>query len=129
MFWQLIRLIGGSVPVGSHTTLRHSLELKPYIEEPVGMVFPSTGISSDLRPHHRHDFVLATRKSVDEYWNTLEYCYAASDPKAALHAFPGSAVDEVWLLLWLVGRLGKGSIHVTFLAHRIALSRVDPLTL
>ncbi|KAJ9559703.1 hypothetical protein OSB04_004863 [Centaurea solstitialis] len=97
---KLIRLIGGELldaSMGPHATLRHSLELKPYIEEPVGMVLPSTGVSSfDLRPHMRHDFLLASRKGVDEYWNTLEYCYAASDPKAALHAFPGSVVHEVF---------------------------------
>ncbi|KAI3737738.1 hypothetical protein L2E82_27750 [Cichorium intybus] len=99
---KLIRLIGGELletPVGPHTaTLRHSLELKPYIEEPVTVVLPSPGVNSyDLRPNVRHDFVLASRKGVDEYWNTLEYCYSASDPKAALHAFPGSAVHEVFL--------------------------------
>ncbi|KAL4560145.1 hypothetical protein LXL04_032294 [Taraxacum kok-saghyz] len=99
---KLIRLIGGEVleaPVGPHSaTLRHSLELKPYIEEPVTVVLPSPGVDSfDLRPHVRHDFVLASRKGVDEYWNILEYCYSASDPKAALHAFPGSAVHEVFL--------------------------------
>ncbi|KAI3803697.1 hypothetical protein L1987_31857 [Smallanthus sonchifolius] len=95
---KLIRLIGGDIPVGPHTILRHSLEFKPYIEEPVGMVLPYTGVNSfDLRPHVRHDFVLASKISVDEYWNTLEYCYAASDPKAALHAFPGSTVHEVFL--------------------------------
>ncbi|KAL4560086.1 hypothetical protein LXL04_032234 [Taraxacum kok-saghyz] len=99
---KLIRLIGGEVleaSVGPHSaTLKHSLELKPYIEEPVTVVLPSPGVNSfDLRPHVRHDFVLASRKGVDEYWNILEYCYSASDPKAALHAFPGSAVHEVFL--------------------------------
>ncbi|XP_023734355.2 uncharacterized protein LOC111882227 [Lactuca sativa] len=102
---KLIRLIGGEfmeTSVGPHTTttatLRHSLELKPYIEEPVTVVLPSPGVNSfDLRPHVRHDFVLGSRKGVEEYWNTLEYCYSASDPKAALHAFPGSAVHEVFL--------------------------------
>lgn len=98
---KLIRMIGEHLetPVGPHTTtLKHSLELKPYIEEPVTVVLPSPGVNSfDLRPHVRHDFVLASRKGVDEYWNTLEYCYSASDPKAALHAFPGSAVHEVFL--------------------------------
>ncbi|KAJ0700699.1 putative B-block binding subunit of TFIIIC, tfc3, extended winged-helix domain-containing protein [Helianthus annuus] len=94
---KLIRLIGGDIPVGPHTTLSHSLELKPYIEEPVGMVLPYTSVNSfDLRPQVRHDFVLASKISVDEYWSTLEYCYAASDPKAALHAFPGSTVHEVY---------------------------------
>ncbi|GKB03885.1 B-block binding subunit of TFIIIC [Tanacetum coccineum] len=96
---KLIRLIGELLdsPVGAQTTLKHSIELMPYIEEPVQMYLPSTGVDSfDLRPHARHDFVLASRKDVDEYWNTLEYCYAASDPKAALHAFPGSVVHETF---------------------------------
>ncbi|PWA49195.1 B-block binding subunit of TFIIIC [Artemisia annua] len=96
---KLIRLIGEllDAPVGAQTTLRHSIELRPYIEEPVQMYLPSTGVDSfDLRPHVRHDFILASRKDVDVYWNTLEYCYAASDPKAALHAFPGSVVHETF---------------------------------
>ncbi|PWA82944.1 B-block binding subunit of TFIIIC [Artemisia annua] len=97
---KLIRLIGGEpldAPLVPHTTLRHSIELKPYIEEPVRVYLTSTGVNSfDLRPHVRHDFVLASRKDVDEYWNTLEYCYAASDKKAALHAFPGSVVHETF---------------------------------
>ncbi|KAM7507611.1 hypothetical protein LguiA_018064 [Lonicera macranthoides] len=82
-----------------HATLTYALELKPYIEEPVTMVEPSSGfiMSFDFRPQIRHDFVLSSRDAVDEYWNTLEYCYAAADSKAALHAFPGSAVHEVFL--------------------------------
>ncbi|KAL3519979.1 hypothetical protein ACH5RR_018128 [Cinchona calisaya] len=79
------------------TTLVHAMELKPYIEEPVSIVASSSGfIFPDLRPHIRHDFVLSTRKAVDDYWNTLEYCYAAANSKAALHAFPGSAVHEIF---------------------------------
>ncbi|KAL3522475.1 hypothetical protein ACH5RR_015309 [Cinchona calisaya] len=79
------------------TTLAHALELKPYIEEPAPIVASSFGfIFPDLRPHIRHDFVLSSRKAVDEYWNTLEYCYAASNSKAALYAFPGSAVHEIF---------------------------------
>lgn len=79
-----------------NTTLTHALELKPYIEEPVSVVpSPSVFVSLDIRPQIRHDFVLSSRTAVDEYWNTLEYCYAAVDSKAALHAFPGSAVHEV----------------------------------
>lgn len=78
------------------TTLAYSLELKPYIEEPVSLAPSCTAfVSFDIRPQYRHDFVLSSRKAVDEYWNTLEYCYAAVDRKAALHAFPGSAVHEV----------------------------------
>lgn len=78
-----------------HTTLTHALELKPYIEEPVSIAASSCYIFPDLRPQVRHDFVLSSRKAVDEYWNTLEYCYAAAKSKAALLAFPGSAVHEV----------------------------------
>ncbi|CAA0814592.1 B-block binding subunit of TFIIIC [Striga hermonthica] len=97
---KLIRLVskdhaedGGSNP---HTTLTHALELKPYIEEPVTGI-ASTGLClHDLRPRIRHDFVLSSRKAVDEYWNTLEYCYSASKSRAALLAFPGTAVHEVF---------------------------------
>ncbi|KAA8541644.1 hypothetical protein F0562_022796 [Nyssa sinensis] len=99
---KLIRLVsdGHSEDVAEvpHTTLTHALELKPYIEEPVLILAPSSNvISLDLRPQIRHDFILSSRKAVDEYWNTLEYCYAAADSKAALHAFPGSVVHEVFL--------------------------------
>lgn len=96
---QLIRLVSkGHAEDGSsspHTTLTHALELKPYIEEPVSTVASSGFIFPDLRPQVRHDFVLSSRKAVDEYWNTLEYCYAAAKSRAALLAFPGSAVHEV----------------------------------
>ena len=71
------------------------MELKPYIEEPLSLVATSTFRSLDLRPRIRHDFILSNREAVDDYWKTLEYCYAAADPRAALHAFPGSAVHEV----------------------------------
>lgn len=88
----------GDAAVVLDATLAYSLELKPYIEEPVTMAPSSSDlVSFDIRPQFRHDFVLSSRKAVDEYWNTLEYCYAAVDPKAALHAFPGSAVREVIL--------------------------------
>ncbi|GLT49718.1 hypothetical protein SLA2020_232560 [Shorea laevis] len=80
-----------------HANLTHALELKPHIEEPATGLATSNLISLDLRPRIRHDFILSNREAVDEYWKTLEYCYAASDPKAALHAFPGSAVHEVFL--------------------------------
>ncbi|XP_027105521.1 uncharacterized protein [Coffea arabica] len=99
---KLIRLVraghsDGEAKVQDITTLVHALELKPYIEEPVSIVASTCGfIFPDLRPHVRHDFVLSTRKVVDEYWNTLEYCYSAADSKAALHAFPGSAVHEIF---------------------------------
>lgn len=99
---KLIRLVraghsDGEAKAQDITTLVHALELKPYIEEPVSVVASTCGfIFPDLRPHVRHDFVLSTRKAVDEYWNTLEYCYSAADSKAALHAFPGSAVHEIF---------------------------------
>ncbi|XP_039053662.1 uncharacterized protein LOC120195803 isoform X2 [Hibiscus syriacus] len=80
-----------------HANLTHAMELKPYIEEPLSWVATSTSKSLDLRPRIRHDFILSNREAVDDYWKTLEYCYAAADPRAALHAFPGSAVHEVFL--------------------------------
>ncbi|XVE51875.1 hypothetical protein DITRI_Ditri02bG0076100 [Diplodiscus trichospermus] len=80
-----------------HANLTHAMELKPYIEEPLSLVATSTFRSLDLRPRIRHDFVLSNREAVDDYWKTLEYCYAAADPRAALHAFPGSAVHEVFI--------------------------------
>lgn len=83
---------GASSP---HTILTNALELKPYIEEPVSTITSSGSGFLDLRPQMRHDFVLSSRNAVDEYWNTLEYCYAVAKPKAALVAFPGSAVHEV----------------------------------
>lgn len=96
----MIRLVGDErskdeilVPYATST---HALELKPYIEEPLSKDSISLSFGSpDLRPRIRHDFVLSNREAVDEYWQTLEYCYAAADPRAALHAFPGSAVSEV----------------------------------
>ncbi|KAK6264270.1 hypothetical protein SCA6_019704 [Theobroma cacao] len=98
---KLIRLVPGEcsdnrvkVP---HANLTHAMELKPYIEEPLSLVATSTFRSFDLRPRIRHDFILLSKEAVDDYWKTLEYCYAAADPRAALHAFPGSAVHEVFL--------------------------------
>ncbi|XP_062008741.1 uncharacterized protein LOC133725476 isoform X1 [Rosa rugosa] len=74
----------------------YALELKPYVEEPVSKDAISLSFGSrDLRPRIRHDFSLSSREAVDEYWQTLEYCYAAADPRAALLAFPGSCVHEV----------------------------------
>ncbi|OMO66113.1 B-block binding subunit of TFIIIC [Corchorus olitorius] len=81
----------------AHANLTHAMELKPYIEEPLSVISTSTFRSLDLRPRIRHDFILSNREAVDDYWKTLEYCYAAADPRAALHAFPGSAVHEVFL--------------------------------
>ncbi|XP_028763205.1 uncharacterized protein LOC114721542 isoform X2 [Neltuma alba] len=75
----------------------HMMELRPYIEEPLSNDASSLSfLSVDLRPRIRHDFVLSNRDAVDEYWQTLEYCYAAADQKAASFAFPGSVVPEVY---------------------------------
>lgn len=97
---KLMRLVadesGEDAADTSHATLVYALELKPYIEEPPSVdLFPGGSGYLDLRPHFRHDFVLSTSEAVDKYWQTLEYCYAAADAKAALHAFPGSVVHEV----------------------------------
>ena len=78
-----------------HANLIHAIELKPYIEEPPSVFTTPNFTSLDLRPPIRHDFILSSEEAVDEYWQTLEYFYAAADQKAALHAFPGSAVQEV----------------------------------
>lgn len=98
-FMQLIRMItdghlkGVGVPQASFT---HAMELEPYIEEPLSKYAMSLSFKSlDLRPRMRHDFILSSRAAVDEYWQTLEYCYAAADLRSALLAFPGSAVPEV----------------------------------
>ncbi|KAI9102884.1 hypothetical protein K1719_023323 [Acacia pycnantha] len=77
--------------------LTHMMELKPYMEEPLSNDASCINfISVDLRPRIRHDFVLSNRDAVDEYWQTLEYCYAAADQKAASLAFPGTVVPEVF---------------------------------
>lgn len=76
-------------------TSRHAMELKPYIEEPLPIAAISNLRSLDVRPRIRHDFVLSNREAVDEFWKTLEYCYAAAHQIAAKHAFPGCIVPEV----------------------------------
>ncbi|KAL1538122.1 hypothetical protein AAHA92_26902 [Salvia divinorum] len=97
---KLIRLMSkGHAEDGSsrlHTTLTYALEFKPYLEEPTSTVASSDLAFADLRPQIRHDFVLLSKKAVDEYWGTLEYCYAAAKSKAALLAFPGSAVSQIF---------------------------------
>ncbi|KAK4267222.1 hypothetical protein QN277_024033 [Acacia crassicarpa] len=77
--------------------LTHLMELKPYMEEPFSNDASSISfISVDLRPRIRHDFILSNRDAVDKYWQTLEYCFAAADQKAASLAFPGTVVPEVF---------------------------------
>lgn len=97
---QLIRMVSHQCPGDGSELLQatptNALELRPYIEEPVSKDAMSLNFRPlDFRPRIRHDFVLSNRKAVDEYWETLEYCYATADPRAALHAFPGSSVHEV----------------------------------
>ncbi|OVA13387.1 B-block binding subunit of TFIIIC [Macleaya cordata] len=99
---KLIRLVTDGheedADITPHAILTHAMEVKPYIEEPLSRVPLSLGVSSsDLRPRIRHDFILSNKEAVDIYWKTLEYCYATADPTAAVHAFPGSAVQEVFL--------------------------------
>ncbi|XP_027358131.1 uncharacterized protein LOC113867201 isoform X2 [Abrus precatorius] len=78
-------------------TFTHMMELRPYIEEPLSNDAASLNfISLDLRPRIRHDFILSSRDAVDEYWQTLEYCYATADRRAASYAFPGSVVHELF---------------------------------
>lgn len=81
----------------SHATLKYTIELRPYIEEPPTVAVTSNSTSRGLHRQVRHDFFLSSREAVDEYWQILEHCYAAVDQRAALLAFPGSAVHEVWL--------------------------------
>ncbi|XP_057247650.1 uncharacterized protein LOC104904960 isoform X2 [Beta vulgaris subsp. vulgaris] len=110
---KLIRLVADESPKDatkiSHAKLIYALELKPYIEEPSSMdLLPRGSGSLDLRQHYRHDFVLSTSEALEKYWQTLEYCYAAADPKAALRAFPGSVVLEVCLYRsWTTVRVMK----------------------
>lgn len=88
----------------SCAVLVYAMELEPYIEEPLSTALPSSSVYSfDLRPRIRHDFILSTMDVVDNYWKTLEYCYAAADPLVALQAFPGSAVREVCDLSFFQG--------------------------
>ncbi|XP_057786718.1 uncharacterized protein LOC131004125 isoform X2 [Salvia miltiorrhiza] len=107
---KLIRLMSkGHAEDGSsslHTTLNYALEFKPYLEEPTSAVASSGLVFADLRPQIRHDFVLLSKKAIDDYWGTLEYCYAAAKSRAALLAFPGSAVHEVFHpKSWASGRV------------------------
>lgn len=68
----------------------HSMELRPYIEEPIPIILPSSQASN--RQKIRHDFVLSKQEFVDAYWETLEYCYGLAEMSSS---FPGCAVPEV----------------------------------
>ncbi|KAL3632952.1 hypothetical protein CASFOL_025936 [Castilleja foliolosa] len=111
---KLIRLVSkGHGEDGPSTTLAHALELKPYIEEPVTTLASAGHVLPDLRPQVRHDFVLSSRNAVDEYWKTLEYCYSAAKPRAAVLAFPGTAVHEVFHpRSWASSRIMTGEERV-----------------
>ncbi|CAN6232552.1 unnamed protein product [Urochloa humidicola] len=71
----------------------HSMELRPYIEEPIPRILSS----SQLNNHRKiqHDFVLLKQEFVDAYWETLECCYLTAGLAEPLSAFPGCSVPEV----------------------------------
>ncbi|CAJ1966952.1 unnamed protein product [Sphenostylis stenocarpa] len=94
----LIRMVTDFQSIdGVKTPHTHTMELRPYIEEPISNDAASLNYKSlDLRPRVRHDFILSNRDAVDEYWKTLEYYYATADQKAASYAFPGSVVHELF---------------------------------
>ncbi|KAM3242387.1 hypothetical protein ACQJBY_054823 [Aegilops geniculata] len=71
------------------------MELRPYIEEPIRRILPSSHVNLNHRPKIRHDFVLSKQEFVDAYWETLEYCYLTAGLTEPLSAFPGCAVPEV----------------------------------
>lgn len=79
--------------VPSDTITTHLMELRPYIEEPIPRILPS----SQLNNHRmiRHDFVLLKQEFVDAYWETLECCYLTAGLAEPLSAFPGCSVPEV----------------------------------
>lgn len=127
---KLIRLVRDGQPEDnltdvSHATLTYAMEVKPYIEEPVSVNAPSGGgFSFDLRPQIRHDFVLSRKEAVDAYWNTLEYSYSAADSRAALLAFPGSTVHEVFnFRSWASARVMTADQRAEL---RKRLTNVDP---
>ncbi|TKY51464.1 B-block binding subunit of TFIIIC [Spatholobus suberectus] len=100
-------------------TFTHAMELRPYIEEPISNDAASLNfLSLDLRPRVRHDFILSNRDAVDEYWQTLEYCYATADRKAASYAFPGSMVHELFRFRsWASTRLMTAEQRAELLKH------------
>ncbi|CAI8595722.1 unnamed protein product [Vicia faba] len=118
---KLIRMITSQSTDGVKTphTLTHIMELRPYIEEPLSNDEASLHfMSHDLRPRIRHDFILSNRYAVDEYWLTLEYCYAAADKKAALYAFPGSMVHELFRFRsWASNRVMTAEQRAELLKH------------
>ncbi|CAE5957756.1 unnamed protein product [Arabidopsis arenosa] len=111
-----------------YANLTHAMELKPYIEEPVFVAATSNVMSLDFRPRIRHDFILSNRDAVDEYWLTLEYCYAAADHRAAKLAFPGSVVQEVFRFRsWASDRVMTTEQRAKLL-QRIAIDEKEKLS-
>ncbi|RCV28412.1 hypothetical protein SETIT_5G403200v2 [Setaria italica] len=94
---KLIRLVNRHVEdsdVQSDALPTHSLELRPYIEEPSPRIVPSSHANVNHRPKMRHDFQLSKQECVDAYWETLKYCYLSAG-LAEPSAFPGCCVPEV----------------------------------
>ncbi|XP_035815188.1 uncharacterized protein [Zea mays] len=79
--------------VSSNAMYTHSMELRPYIEEPMPRILPSSQLNNHRKI--RHDFVLSKKEFVDSYWETLECCYLTAGLADPLSAFPGSSVPEV----------------------------------
>ncbi|TKW40477.1 hypothetical protein SEVIR_1G248400v4 [Setaria viridis] len=71
----------------------HSMELRPYIEEPIPRILSSSQLNNHRKI--RHDFVLLKQEYVDAYWETLECCYLTAGLAEPLSAFPGCSVPEV----------------------------------
>ncbi|KAL6899555.1 hypothetical protein ACP4OV_006213 [Aristida adscensionis] len=82
---------GASVPSDAAPT--HSMELRPYIEEPIPRYLSSSQVNNQQKV--RHDFVLSKHEFVDDYWETLEYCYKTAGFAESSSAFPGCSVAEV----------------------------------
>ncbi|KAF2944436.1 hypothetical protein DAI22_02g142500 [Oryza sativa Japonica Group] len=72
----------------------HSLELRPYIEEPTPRIILSSHVNGNHCPKFRHDFQLSKLESVDTYWETLKYSYVTAG-LAETSAFPGCCIPEV----------------------------------
>ncbi|CAL5057010.1 unnamed protein product [Urochloa decumbens] len=79
--------------VPSDAISTHSMELRPYIEEPIPRILSSSQLNNHRKI--RHDFVLLKQEFVDAYWETLECCYLTAGLAEPLSAFPGCSVPEV----------------------------------
>ena len=79
--------------VSSDAIPTHSMELKPYIEEPIPRIIPSSQLNNHRKI--RHDFVLLKQFFVNAYWETLDCCYLTAGLAEPSSAFPGCSVPEV----------------------------------